>query len=325
MRTFKAGSQVLSLSWNNDGTRLAAAGRNYFFKCWDIATSRELWTLPMNAEVNTLAIAWSPDGRQLATGGQDNSVNFCDAATGTNLTSFWDNHNEVFSVAWNADGTRLASATRGDGRIAIRDVPAGGKVIRDFRGHLGSINCVSWRADGAQIASAGADGTVKIWDARNEDPSTLTLSQLDQVPALAWSPDGTKLAAGSRRAAAWVWDLNHAASPRLLRGGFTTWTWAVAWNPAGARLASGGSAGLEMWDAATLTELWQDKKSSGEIRAVAWSPDSKLVAAVGSLYKLNVWDSATGKLFKTLALPPAGSLALAWSPGWTCFGVRCWQ
>ena len=314
VQTFAAVGQVFSLSWNNDGTRLVAAGNSHLFKCWDVPTGRELWTASTNAEANSLAVAWSPDGTQLANGGFDNSVSFCDAATGTNLISFWDSHNVVLSVAWNPDGTRLASATRGDGRIAIRDISAGGKVIRDFRGHLGSVQCVYWRPDGSQIASASADGTVKIWDVKNEDPSNRTLNQPDQVPALAWSPDGTKLAAGSRRTSAWIWDLSRTATPIALRGGYTTWTWSVAWNPAGTRLASGGADGLEVWDASTFAEIWQDRNSIGEIHAVVWSPDGKRIAAVGNGSKLTVWDSMTGKSLDSLALPPGWSCCLAWSP-----------
>ena len=53
-------------------------------------------------------------------------MSFRDATTGTNLVSFFDNHNVVLSVAWNPAGTLLASATMGDGRIALRDIRTGG-------------------------------------------------------------------------------------------------------------------------------------------------------------------------------------------------------
>ena len=314
LQTFAAGNEVRSVSWSNDGTRVVAAGSGTLFKSWAIATGREIWTLPASTEGELRAVAWSPDGRQLATGGTDNSVSFRDAVSGTNLISFWDNHNVVLAVAWNPAGTRLASATLGDGRIAIRDIPAGGKVIRDFRGHLGSVHCVSWRPDGSQIASASADGTVKIWDVINPDPSIHTLTQPDQVPALAWSPDGTKLATGSRRTAAWIWDLSRGATPMATRGGYTTWTWSVAWNPTGTRLASAGTAGLELWDASTRAELWHDRNSGRELHAVVWNPDAKRIAAVGADSKLIVWEADTGRQINSLALPPGRTACLAWSP-----------
>ncbi len=137
LRTFQAGHGVLALSWAQDGKRLLCGGNGSLLKNWDVASGAELWSLPAHYEGDPMTVAWSPDGTQLATGGRDNSVSFRDAATGTNLVSFFDNHNVVLSVAWNPAGTRLASATMGDGRIALRDLRTGGRVVRDFRGHLG--------------------------------------------------------------------------------------------------------------------------------------------------------------------------------------------
>ena len=314
LRTFQAGHGVLALSWAQDGKRLLCGGNGSLLKNWDVASGAELWSLPAHYEGDPMTVAWSPDGTQLATGGRDNSVSFRDAATGTNLVSFFDNHNVVLSVAWNPAGTRLASATMGDGRIALRDLRTGGRVVRDFRGHLGSVHCVAWRPDGSQIASASADGTVKVWNVNQPDPSTLKLYQPDQVPALSWSPDGAKLAAGSRRTGPWIWDLKRPEAPVALRPGFTPWTYAVAWSPAGTRLAAGGSAGLEMWDPSGPAKLWQEQPLSGEVHAIAWSPDSKQTATVGANHKLNVWEAATGKLRRSLVLPNEATAALAWSP-----------
>ncbi len=244
----------------------------------------------------------------------DNSVGFRDAATGTNLVSFFDNHNQVLSVAWNRDGTRLASATIGDGRIAIRDMLAGGRVIRDFRGHLGSVRCIAWQPNGSKVASASLDGTVKLWDAGEDDPSTIQLSQPDQVTALAWSPDGARLAAGSRRMTPWIWDLSQAARPNALPGGYTPWTWAVAWNSDGTRLASAGADGIDVWDSTRLARVWHFGQPAEAYRTIAWSPDARWIAAIAGNDQLKIWEAGNGKLFQTIDLPQAFCRALVWSP-----------
>ena len=313
-RTFAAGNVVRAVCWNGDGTRLFACGACGLVKCWDTAIGREVWGFSLNSGSELMAAACSPDGRELATGGLENAVNFRDAGTGTNLVSLWDNQNAVLAIAWAADGTRLATATRGDGRVVIRDATAGGRVIRDFRGHLGSVRSVCWRPDGIRLASASADGTVKVWDAIRQNPSARMLRQPDQAKALAWSPDGTKLAAGSRRTDAWIWDLNHGGTPIALAGGYTAWTFGVAWNPDGARLASVGTDGLKVWDPATLAEVWQDRVSAKNLRAVAWRADGRQLAAVSSNQKLLLWDAASGKLIKSVGLPGGSTVSLAWSP-----------
>ena len=314
VRTFAATNEIYEVAWAGDGTRLAASGGKGVFKCWEVSSGRELWNLPPNSGVDTLTAAWSPDGTQLATGGADNAVSFRDAVTGTNLTSFYDNQNEVLSVAWNQDGTFLASATAGDGRIAVRDLQAGGRVIRNFRGHLGSVRCVCWQPHGTQIASASVDGTVKLWDAGKADPTTIQLSQPDQVTALAWNPDGTKLATGSRRMASWIWDLSQGARPNALPGAYTPWTFKVAWSPDGTRLASAGADGIDVWDAAQRTRMWHIGQPSEYYGAIAWSADARFVAATVRDGKLKIREAANGKLFKTVEMPFKECSTLAWSP-----------
>jgi WD40 repeat protein/serine/threonine protein kinase len=313
LKTIAVSNQVFAVAWAGDGTRLTAAGAG-FFKCWDAASYRLLWSLPSNSEGDTLAVAWSPDGTQLATGNMDNSVGFRDAATGTNLVSFFDNHNKVLSVAWNPNGTLLASATVGDGRIAIRDMVAGGRVIRDFRGHLGSVRCVCWQPNGSKLASASADGTVKLWDAGKDDPATIQFAQPDQGTALAWNPDSTKLAAGSRRMPPWIWEVRHATMASALPGGYTPWTWAVAWNPDGTRLASACTDGIEVWDSMSLVQVQHFGQPVDEYHNLAWSPDARRLAAIGRNGKLKTWDAATGKLFKSVDLPHVICPSLVWSP-----------
>jgi hypothetical protein len=158
------------------------------------------------------------------------------------------------------------------------------------------------------------DGTVKVWDAGKDDPTTIQLSQPDQVIALAWSPDGAKLAAGSRRLGSWIWDLSQAPWPNALAQAYTPWTWAVAWNPDGTRLAAAGTDGLEVWDPVSLARLRHLGPAAEECRATAWSPDGRHIAGAVGNGKFNIWDAATGELFKTFAGPSGFCCSVVWSP-----------
>lgn len=313
-RVFETGHTVLSVGWNSDGNRLMVSGQGAMLSTWDSASGKKIWSLPRNSDGDFIVAAWSPDGKELATGSTDNSVSFRDAVTGANLISLWDNHNPILAVAWSPDGTRLASATSGDGRIALRDAQNGGRVFQELRGQVGSVRCVCWRADGTRIASASTDGTVKVWDVNDGNPSTINLLQPDQATSLSWSPDGRKLAVGCRRMGPWIWDLGDG-SPVALPAGSMPWTRAVGWNADGTRLAAAGTDGVDLWDPARLARIWHSGKADKEVRFIAWSPDGKKIAAVGYWQReLNILDSANGNLLKTIELSHPSGGSLAWSP-----------
>ncbi|MBM3839996.1 MAG: hypothetical protein FJ398_18930 [Verrucomicrobia bacterium] len=71
---------------------------------------------------------------------------------------------EVWSVAFSADGRRLASASW-DQTVKVWDIATGQETLT-LKGHAAPIVSVAFSADGTRLASAILDGTVKVWDAR---------------------------------------------------------------------------------------------------------------------------------------------------------------
>jgi tetratricopeptide (TPR) repeat protein len=67
-------------------------------------------------------------------------------------------------VAFNPDGTRLASASM-DATIRLWDVATGQELL-SIKGNKKGLRCVAFSPDGTRLASCGVDGTVQLWDAR---------------------------------------------------------------------------------------------------------------------------------------------------------------
>ena len=76
--------------------------------------------------------------------------------------TFYGHDGQIWGVAWNPDGTRLASAGQ-DGIVNVWDA-ATGEVVKSMKGHSDAVWGVSWSADGKLLASASQDHSVKVWD-----------------------------------------------------------------------------------------------------------------------------------------------------------------
>jgi WD40 repeat protein len=171
-RLFSAEGRALAYSPN--GRWLAALSS-------DLRTVilRDAWTSETVAHFRGHEVqkaAFSPDSRCLATCSQDRTVRLWeiepvtvaspqmhDSKDGVVKCRVLRGHtDEVFAVAFHADGTRLATAGR-DRAIWLWDVKRGEAVAR-LVGHTSYVWSLAFSPDGSTLVSGSGDAMVRLWD-----------------------------------------------------------------------------------------------------------------------------------------------------------------
>jgi WD40 repeat protein len=110
-----------------------------------------------------LCLAFSPDGKTLSSGYYDRTVRVWNISTGQETLTLKGHNDQVSSVAFSPDGTRLASAS---GPIMKVWDALTGQEILTLKGHNDRVSSVAFSPDGKRLASASEERTVRVWDAR---------------------------------------------------------------------------------------------------------------------------------------------------------------
>jgi serine/threonine protein kinase len=234
--------------------------------------------------------------------------------------SYQGHTDEVFSVAWSPDGTRLVSGGA-ESCAQVWDATTGDRLF-SYLEQSNTITSLAWEPSGVGIVSASADRTVQVWDATNGKTFLSCTGHTDRVNKVVWSPDGKKFASAGRDKTVRVWESD---SGKLLMtyNGHSTGVWGLAWEPSGTRMASAsgdqsqGNNTVMVWNPVTgATELVYNGHSQ-PIFAVAWSPDGNRLASGGDDATVQVWDAATGSRLFTYRGHSSTITSVAWSPDGT--------
>lgn len=301
--------RISSLAFHPDGKTIASGSSDQSVGTWNLASRKALglWPHTTTTHDNTVRrIAYSPDGRLLASvGGKKLAV--MDWATGR--LQFVKNCGELMScVAWSPDGNQLAVGCWNDG-IHLIDVNTG-RLSVVMEGHLEDVYDVAYLADN-RIISCGADGFVRIWDAKARTQLHAFQPDLDGIlECLAVSKDGRRVAIGSAAAQIAIWDLQTLKSVAVLRGHAARIT-GLAFSPDGRRLASttgsiANDGTVIVWDTSSFLELI----ALPGAYSVTFSPNGKLLATGGTSNRIRIYstepvDNKPYRINIGDALPPA--------------------
>jgi WD40 repeat protein len=257
-----------------------------------------------------LDVAYAPGGASLATSEDDGHIRVWNVAAKKEIHALFARPEPVYSVAFSADGGRLAAGARDT--ASVWDIGAAREVLTLPR-QPDAIMCVTFADSGKQLVTGGWDGTVAVWDAATGAP-VRSLPKQGPVERLALSPVARRLATAHSDGTVKLWDLDAGTEVHAFTG-VRKAPKSLAFSPDGKRLAAAVYDGsVVIWDADSGRELRSLVADPDGLNALAFSPDGSLLVTAGASGNATVWNSLTGDELLTLVGAGDALTAAAFQP-----------
>jgi serine/threonine protein kinase len=273
---------VDGLSWSVDDRQLATGGRDRALRVWSVDQFDQPGADPtaqlQELDSWILDLAWAPDGLTLAAADATGGLLFWDLSgpAGPSETTFAPaiHDGPAEAVAWNADGTLLAS---GGADGLIRLTAPDGIPQRTVGSHQQGILSLDWPADEPLPTSGAKDGTARAWD--DDGGSTMEFSgHLDWVRSVEWNPQLRFLATSGSDRSVRIWSGSTGEEVHRLDLDSDP-LGSITWSPDGRLLAIGGEDGsVLLWNGSEQTELVSASGPEQAVTGLAWSAVADLLA-----------------------------------------------
>ncbi len=320
------GGEILSLSFDRQGTYLLSGGYQGDLGLWDFKKGRKI-SVPTEGHRSWIqSVAFSPDGRHMASAGGDGTIRLWRLGNGTsaggplkNLSGLMRNvvlsstGDQIVSISergvarlWRSDGVRLLGATkvtsaefshddtrlflgRDNGAVEIWDTDSATYVGEALGGPRSAVNSIAVGPEGKHVVSVRRDGLAILWDVDS-------LSSTDHEAAIesaAFSPDGTRVVLGTNDGTVRLWDVRVRDRVGGAGEGHHGPVESVAFSPDGNHVVSGGEDGT--------VRLWEvnDLRLSGglpignhfrSVWSVDFSIDGERVVSAGHDGNVRIWE-----------------------------------
>jgi WD40 repeat protein len=230
-------------------------------------------------------------------------------------------------LRFTADGAVLGMKVSGQYRLARVSTGKVYKVLSRYE-HGGTVTATAVGGAGEDeiVATASEDRTVGLWRATDGQYLGMLEGYASPARSLAFDQTGRRLLTRDSEGKFFLWNLERGesdgrphVSARMLwhttdvKGGT-----ALAWSADGIYVAtSREKGGLDLWNIQTGTQIrtvLEAPDAPAGLESIAFSADSKTVAAAGADGVVRQWEVASGKLTASWSTDQGEVRALAFHP-----------
>jgi len=265
-----------------------------------------------------LSCAFSNNGDKLAVGSRDGRISVYKCSKQCSRICDIKAHNDwVNYLVWSPDDTEL-SACSSDFTLTTW-VVSSGKQKRVLRGHEGAVTRCCYLLNGTVLASSGTDGTLRLWNVRDDSEGSLISSvklHASSGGVLSMTPRdkvncSRLLTLGEDGVVRFVTTMKPAELARLTGHGGPVRHIAFSPNNANILASASDDGTVKVWDwtrERQQRESLQEQLHNGSVVSTVITPDGSLFATVSNSGDVKFWhtNSASGNI-STVQVENGGS------------------
>lgn len=290
-------SQINSVQYSPDGSKIATASSDQTIKVWDAATGLLLYTL-IGHKDETLDAKFSSTGDSLVSTSRDKTVRLWDVGDAKLIRTFQGNQFHVSAAEIHPYRRQIISVSL-DPDVRIWDITLANQHIGGAA-QSAAVNAMDISEDGQALATGGDDNIVRLWDLQSrhlQDPIELYGHEAE-ITSICFSSDGKRLATRSRDNTAIVWDVEKKRQIKT----FELYSEEIAFSRDGKMIA--GAADDYLTVLLVNIDNGEESRLEGhfdEIICADFSDDASRLVTASIDGRAEIWEVSSGRNLRTLS------------------------